>query len=234
MTDDLVRAEVNAVRALKHGVGRYAEQIRDELGHARREMAAADRKAQEAVERRRSEAQKREQELRQAEAALRQCQENCGGMQQQVASAAQRLAEAKQLLDRARKGAQLTATAQSELLKVLQTTEATVGQHSSVASSALASLDAKLAELLKLGVGHAIHSLVVGAAVTVEIVGATINLGRTAGNALQAANLNIPLRDHSVTEMVEHRQEQERDYVIEQDFESKKRMSSGEGQETKT
>lgn len=232
MTDDLVRAEVKALHALKHGVERYAEQIRDALANARRELAAADRKAQEAVERRRSEAQKHEHELRQAEVALRHCQENCGGLQQQVAAAAQRLAEAKQLLDRARKAAQMTATAQSDLLKVLQTTEATVGEHSSVASSALASLDAKLAELPKFGVGNAIHNLAVGTAVSVEILGATMNLGRVAGNALQAANVNIPLRDHSITEMVEHRQDQERDFVINQDFESKKRMNSGEGRET--
>lgn len=233
MSDDLVRAEVNAVRALKHGVERYAEQIRDALGHARREVAAADCKVQGAVEHRRSVAQKREQDLRLAEAALRQCQDNCGGLHQQVAAAAQRLAEAKQLLDRARKAAQLTATAQSELLKVLQATEATVGEHSSVAASALASLDAKLAQLPKFGVGHAIHNLAVGTAVGAEILGATVNLGRMTGDALQAANVNVPLRDHSITEMVEHRREQERDYVNEQDFESKKRMSSGEEWEKK-
>jgi hypothetical protein len=232
MSDDLVRAEVNAVRALKSGVGRYAEQIRDALGHTRREIAAADRKAQEAVERRRSEAQKREQELRQAEAALRQCQENCGGLRQQVTAAAQRLAESKLLLDRARKAAQLTATAQSDLLTVLQNTEATVGEHSSVASSALAGLDAKLAELPKFGVGHAIHNAAVGTVVGIEIFDATMNLGRMTGDALHAANVNMPLRDNSITDMVEHRQDQERDYVA-QDFESKKRMSSGEGQEKK-
>ena len=233
MSDDLVKAEVNAVRALKHGVERYAEQIRDAAGHARREIAAADRRAQDAVERRRSDGQKREQELRQAAAALRQCRENCGGLQQQVEAAAQRLAAAKQLLDRARKAAQLTAAAQSDLLKVLQNTEATVGEHSSVASSALASLDAKLAELPHFGVGHAIHNVAVGTAVGVEIFGATMSLGRVAGNALQAANVNFPIRDESITEMVEHRKDQERDYVIEQDFESKKRMSSGEGRESK-
>ncbi|MDZ5446899.1 hypothetical protein U2F26_29930 [Micromonospora sp. 4G57] len=233
MSDDLVKAEVIAVRALKQGVARYAEQIREASGHARREIAAANRKAEEAVERRRSEVQKREQELRQAEAALRQCQENCDRLQQQVKVAAQRLAEAKQLLDRARKAAQLTATAQSDLLKVLQNIEATIGEHSSVASSALASLDAKLAELPHFGVGHAIHNLAVDTAIGMEIVGATMSLGRVAGDALQAASVDFPIRDQSITEMVEHRKDQERDYVIEQDFESKKRMNSGEGLETK-
>lgn len=231
MSDDLVRAEVNAVRALKHGVERYADQVRDALGHARREVAAADRRAQEAVERRRSEVQKREHELRQAEAALRQCQENCGALQQHVAAASRRLAEAKQSLDRARRAAQLTATAQAELLKVLQTTEATVGEHSSVASSALAALDAKLADLPKLGISHAIHNLAVGTAVGVEIMGATMNLSPTVGNAFQAVGVSNPLADPSITEMVERQKDQERDYVIEQDYEAKKRMSSEEGRE---
>jgi len=232
MSDDAVRAEVNAVRALRQGVDRYAEQIRDALGHARREVAAADRIAQEAVERRRSEAQRREQEFRRADAALRQCQENCAGAQRQAASAAERLAEAKHHLERARKAAQLTASAQSDLLRVLQTIEASVGEHSSVASSALANLDAKLAALPKFGLSHAIHNAAVGTAVGVEMFGATMNLGRITGDTLQAANLNTPLRDHSITEMVEHREEQERDYVVEQDFESKRRMSSEEGRET--
>lgn len=230
MSNDLVRAEASAVRALKQGIERYTAQIRDALGQARREMAAADRKAQEAVEHRRSEARKREQDLRRAEAALRQCQENCGGPQHEVSAAAQRLAEAQQLLDRARKAALLTASAQSELLKVLQTTEATVGEHSSVASSALASLNAKLASLPNFGAGHAIHNLAVGTAVGVEIFGATMNLGRVAGNALQAVNVDIPLRDHSIAEMVEHRKEQERDYVIGQGIEAR-RFNSREGQE---
>lgn len=232
MSDDLVKAEVSAVRALKHGIGRYAEQVRDAATEARRDIAAADSRAQEAVERRRSEVQKREQDLRQAETALRHCQENCGGLQQQVQAASRRLAEAKQLLERARKAAQVTATAQSDLLRVLQTIEATVGDHSSVASSALASLDSKLAELPHFGVGSAIHSLAVGTAVGVEIFGATMSLGRVAGNALQVANVNFPIHDESISEMVEHRKDQERAYVIEQEFEAKKRMSSDEGRES--
>lgn len=231
MSDDRVRAEANAVRALKTGVERYAEQVRVAVGHARREVAAADRQAREAVERRRSEVQKREQELRHAEEMRRQCKENCGGHRQRVASCTQGLAAAKQSFDRARKAAQLTATAQSDLLKILQTTEATVAQHSSVASSALASLDAKLAELPKFGVGHAVHNMAAGTVVGVEIFGATMDLGRLAGNALQAANITIPLRDVTITEMVGHREDQERDHVIKQDFESTKRLSLDNGTE---
>ena len=229
---DLVKAEVHAVRALKHGIERYAEQVRDAAAHARREIAEADRKTQDAVERRRSEMRKREQDLRQVEATLRQCHENCGELQQQVRQASQRLAQAKQMVDRATKAAQLTATAQSDLLKTLNNIEATIGENSSVASSALASLDAKLAALPHLGVGQATRSFAAGIVGAVEIVGASMNVGRVAGNALQAANVNFPIRDTTISEAVEHQREQEVDYVIKKDLEAKKRMNSGDGPES--
>lgn len=232
MSDDLVKAEVHAVRALKHGIGRYAQQVRDAAARARREIAATDRKAQETVERRRSEMRKREQDLRRAEATLRQCRENCGGLQQQVQAASQRLADAQQLLDRATKAAHLTATAQSDLLKTLNNIEATIGEHSSVASSALASLDGKLAALQDFGVGQAMRSLAAGTVAAVEIFGASMNLGRVAGDALQAANVNFPIRDKTISEAVEHQREQEVDYVIKNDPDAEKRMNSGDGRES--
>lgn len=232
MSDDLVKAEVQAVRALKQGVGRYAEQIRGASAQARREIAAADRKTQEALERRRSEVRKREQELRQLQAALRQCREDCGGLRRQAETAAQRLAEAGQALDRARKAAQLTATAQTDLLKTLQNIEATVGEHSSVASSALASLDSQLASLPHFDLGSAVHDLLAGTAVSVETVAAVASFGRLAGDAAHAVNVNFPIRDHSVAEMVEHRKDQEADYVIKKDTEDQDRMNSGEGETT--
>jgi len=232
VSDDLVKAEVRAARALKQGVGRYAEQIRGAAAQARREIAAADRKAQEALERRRSEVRKREQELRQAQAALRQCRQDCGGLRRQAEAAAQRLADASQALGRARKAAQLTATAQSDLLKTLQNIEAAVGEHSSVASSALASLDSKLASLPHFDLGSAAHDLLAGTAVTVEVLAAVSSFGRLAGDAAQAVNVNFPIRDHSVAEMAEHQRDQEADYVIKKDAEDQERMNSGERRET--
>lgn len=232
MSDDLVRAEVHAVRDLRQGVSRYAEHIRDAAAQARREVAAADRKAQEAVERRRSQLQCREQEFRVAQAALAQCRENCGGLEQEVNVAGQRHAEAAGLLDRARKAAQLTAAAQSDLLKVLQTVEGKVGEQSSVASSALARLDAKLAELPHFDLGHAVHNGLGGIVVGVEIMGATMNLGRVTGNALAAFDVNTPVRDHSISEMVEHQDESAAQYVVNLQHEAEKRSNSGEGKET--
>lgn len=147
MSDDVVKAEVNAVLTLKHGVEHYSERVRNGLANARRELDAADRKAQDVVERRRSDVRRCEDQLRGAEAALRQCQENCRGLQQAVARAAQALAEAQQRLDRARKGAQLIAEARSGFAKAGQTAESTVGQHHSVASAALSNLEGKLRQL---------------------------------------------------------------------------------------
>ena len=231
MSDDVVKAEVHAVRALKHGIERYAEHIRDAAAKARREMAAADQKAQAAVERRRAETRKREQEVRQAEAALRQCRENCGGLQQQARKAAERLAEAKRSLERARKAAALTASAQSDLLKALISAEATVADHSSVASSALATLEAKLTQLPAGGPHRALHNTVVGLAVSGEIVGASLNLGRVAGNTLHAFNVNVPIGDATTAEMVEHDRDQEVEYKFSRDFEEQKRLNSGQDEE---
>lgn len=147
MTDDLVKAEVTAVLALKRGVERYAERVRGGLESARSELDAADRKAQDVVERRRADVKRREQELRSAEAALRHCQENCGGLQQVVAKASQALAEAQQRLDRARKGAQLIAEAKSGFTKAAHTADSIVGEHHSVASAALGNLEGKLRQI---------------------------------------------------------------------------------------
>lgn len=232
MSDDLVRAEVHAVRNLRKGVSRYSEHVRDAAAQARREVAAADRKAQEAVARRRSELQRREQEFRAAQAALARCRENCGGLQQQVNVAAQRHAQAKEQLDRARKAAQLSAAAQSDLLKVLQTVEAKVGEQSSVASSALANLDAKLAELPHFDLGHTVHNVLGGIVVGVEITGAAMNLGRVTGNTLAALGVNTPLGDSSISEMREQEDEAAAHYVVNLQYEAEKRSNSGEGKET--
>ncbi len=115
---------------------------------------------------------------------------------------------------------------------MLQTVESAVGEQSSVASSALASLDAKLASLPHVDVGHAVHNLAVGTAVGVEIFGASMNLGRVAANAATVFGVELPVRDQSVSEMVEHQNEQAADYVIHKSQEVEKHLDSGDGTET--
>lgn len=231
MTDDLVRNEVNALRHLSKGITRYAEQVREALSQARRDILAMQRKAEGVLEVRRSTLQRAERELSQAKAALAQCRES-GELQQRVRVATQWHAEAKPDLDRARRAAQTVEAAQSDLVRVLQTSESAVGEQSSVASSALASLAARLEALPHMDVGHAVHNLAVGTAVGLEIFGATMNLGRVAGNALQAGGIDTPLRDQSISEMVEHDKEEQQHYVIEQNAEREKRVRSGEDRET--
>lgn len=198
MADDVVRAEVNAVLALKHGVESYSERVRGGLAQARSDLDAADRKAQEAVERRRSEVRRCEQELHRAEATLRQCQENCGGLQQAVAKAAQSLAAAKQRLDRARKGAQLIAEARSGLAKTGQNIESVVGQHSSVASAALGNLEGKLRQLS--GVYPMIAKAVAGVFLT-KAAGEVVT--RVAGGALGVGEIPDPGVGALAEDMVE-------------------------------
>jgi hypothetical protein len=253
VSDDLVRAEAHAARALRHGVERYAEHIRGTAAHARREVAAADRNAQEAVERCRSELRHREEELKRAQAALTQClrspRSDCSRLRQQADAAAQRHTEARQRLERARQAAQITSGAQSDLIKALQAVGATVGEHSSVASSALASLDAKLAGLPRLDADNALssarlavnaapkssgwlHQIAAEAVVTAEVLGASLNLGPVAGDAGAAVNVNLPARDHSITEMAERQTQQEIDYAGERAAEEAERARSDHGSDT--
>ena len=253
MSEDLVRAEAHAVRTLRHGVERYAEHIRETAARARREMAAADRNAQEAVERCRSELRHREEGLKRAQAALTQClhspNPDCGGLRQQAQAAGERHAEAMQRLDRARHAAQITAGAQSDLIKAMQVVEAIVSEHGSLAASALASLDAKLAELPRLDADHALpnaqqavdgtskswallRNKAAEIAVTAKLIGLATNIGPVVGDAGAAVNVNLPLRDDSIIEMAERQTQQQIDYIGEQAAEGAERARSDHGAET--
>lgn len=229
---------------LRHGIERYAEHIRETAARARREMAAADRNAQEAVERGRSELRHREEGLKRAQAALTQGlhgpQQDCSGLRQQVQAAGQRHAEAMQRLDRARQAARITAEAQSDLIKAMQVVEATVSEHGSLAASALASLDAKIAELPRPGAGHALSSARLAAgpapkpsywllnktaemAVAIKIMALVMNFVPVAGDAARAAGFNQPVRDHSITGMEKRQTQQQIDFVGEQAAEEAER-----------
>jgi len=250
VSDDLIRSEAHDVRALRHAVERYAEQIRETAARARREVAAADRNAQEAVERCRSELRRREEELKRAQAALTQCLRNprpdSSALRQQADAAALRRAEAKQRLDRARQAAQITSGAQSDLIKALHAVEATVSEHGSVAAAALASLDGMLAELPRLDVGHALpaaqpvvsagpkssdwwRNKAAEALVTAKVITLTTNVGHVLGDAAAAADINPPVRDYSITEMDERQTQQEIDFLGEQAAEDAERARSDHG-----
>ena len=213
MSDDLIKAEVRSVRTLKRAISEYTEQLRAVAARARSETAAVDRRAQEAVEARRSQLRRRESELRAAQAALAHCTENCGGLQHAVNVAARVQAEAQQALEQARKAAQITAGMHSDLIEVLHTVDAQINEHSSVAASALADLDARLSQLPHFDLGHAARSVAVGMVGAAEIAGAGMNFGRLAANTASAFGAESSVADQSVAELREHEAEHEATYV---------------------
>jgi len=229
MTEDVVKNEVRAVRDLKGAVTRYAEQIRDASADSRREVAAADHEARDAVERRRLQLHRAEQALQQARTALAQCQENCGGLQRAAAAAQERQAQAKRQFDNARRAAQLTSSAQSDLLKVLQTIDGVVGENSSVASAALTSLDSKLSQLPHFDLGAAVHNALVGTGVAAEIAGSAMGVSKLAGNVSQGA---LPTADHvaSISQVQDLQSEDGQQLWKEVELDSRKRSYADDGE----
>lgn len=230
MSDDTVRNESKALRELKGGVLRFAEQMREAIAGARRELVDADRRAQALVDQRRAAVQRAQGEVQRAHAASSDRSRDPAATQQQIKVAREWHAEATRQLEQARRAAQTVASAQADLARALQRTEAAIGENASIAASAIATLDAKLAQLPNTGTAaglrHAVHGLIV----TGEIVGATAGLARLAGNTLQAADISTPVADHNLVQMVEHDHDQAVDYVIEQT--AKRPESTGGSQET--
>ena len=178
MSGDVVRNEANAVKALKSGVERYTQTIQAATAQARRELMTAERQAQQAVDQRRAVLQRAEREVQQAKAALSgSTEENRRHLEQQVRTAMQWQGEAKQQMDRARRAEQQVASARTELISVLQSSEAAVSEHSSVAASALANLEAKLQSLPAQGFMSTPAGMVARAVVTEVAVPVAVEVG---------------------------------------------------------
>jgi hypothetical protein len=146
---DNVHAQVAALRSLRAAVIRYAERMRETIRSARRDADALVKRTEEAVRQRRSELDRAMASLKQAQAALAACrdQRQVAGLRAEAA-ARQRLAdERKQSYGYAQQAAKSAAETRTNLIKVTETLGATVGEQSSVASSTLASIEGKLAEI---------------------------------------------------------------------------------------
>lgn len=193
MSGDLVRNERNAVSMLRSAVSRYAENLREAMVQARRDVAARHRDAEAVVEQRRDQLNRADREVQQARAALAQCRFDCGGLERQVVAASQRQNHCRQELAKARRGAQLIAQAQHELTSVMQGIESKVGEHSSVASSALVDLEYRLTALG--GGGHGAWQRISGVAVGVATLTELINPGIDIANVVSAAGLQNPIAD---------------------------------------
>lgn len=144
---DPVKAEVHAVQSLAVAVARYAEHVRGAGTAARAEAKRAEAKVHEAVEQRRQRLDRAAQVLTRAQTALACCRENCGGLQRAVNEAQRQLESAEREYRQARKAAQIVASAAADVSHSVHASEAAVGQHSSMAASALAELDSRLREI---------------------------------------------------------------------------------------
>jgi hypothetical protein len=224
---EAVKAEVRAVRALKHGVAKYAEAVRDASTTARHEVAAVVDKLTGEVERRRGQHNQVVQDLQRARDALRRAapdrQEAC---QRAVAAAEAHVAQTKRRLDRARQALQISSTASSEMLKTVQTSEETVAQHSTAASSVLESLDIKLSEIVGGGLGAQFRNAVKTLGVAAELAVSTVDVSRLAGNVAQGS---VPTAAHvtSISEMADSRTEDEQQ--LWRDVETDRRRENSEG-----
>ena len=183
---DTVKADVRAVRALRSGVARYADQLRASAAAARRDIAAAEAACEEATEQRRTHATRASLDL----AALREAARRPDGQQRTqdpraIAQAEQRLARAEHDLAQARAASRAVSTTASELAKVLQAVDATVYEHSSATASMLASLDGKLSEITGGGVAAFVRGTVTSIGVAAELAVASADLSQLAGNVSQ-------------------------------------------------
>jgi hypothetical protein len=213
MPDEAVKAEVKAVRDLRDAVTRYAEQMRDAMAEARRSAAALVKRTEANLQQRKSRLDRAMRDLQQAQAALAACRDpkQSAALQRAVTAAKAHADEARQFFAYAQKAATIASTAQSDLLKSTQAIEAVVGEHSSVSSSALASLEGKVTEIdLHEPAGKRISRAITVIGVAAEISMATANFARTVGDASQG---HLPTADHpaSISEMrpEQARQEQE-------------------------
>lgn len=203
MTADDIKNEASAVKTLGQAIARYAEQVRDAGSDARRDMAAIERSARDEVERRRAQLKQRELRVDSARAALRSGNDESGRLRAALRAAEQARAEAAKSLGSARKASTLLASAQSDLAKALQQSERVVGEHSSVASSALASLEARLSEIT--GPGHAgfLRGVAIGVSVAFKAATAAPDLAPVAGDFAAALGHENPFQHTSVAELRE-------------------------------
>jgi hypothetical protein len=209
-------AEVKAIRNLRKAVIRYAEQMREATAAARHDAAAPVKRTAANLQQRKNHLERAIHELQQAQVALAACRDprQLAALQRAVTVAQAHADEARQFHAYAQKAARIAETAQSDLLKTMQALETIVGEHSSVSSSALASLEDRLAEIdmrgsvgkeISRGLKEISRGLKV-AGVTAEVVIAAHSFANIVGDASQG---RLPTADR-VTSISEMQQEQAR------------------------
>lgn len=227
MPDEAVKAEVKAVRDLRDAVTRYARQMLDAMAAARHDAAALVKRTEANLRQRKSRLDRAMRELHQAQAALAACRDPSreAGLRRAVTAANAYADEARQFYAYAQQAARIAATTQSDLLKTVQVLEAVVGEHSSLSSSALASLEGRLAEIdMRGSPGRGISRTITAIGVTAEIAMATINFAHTAGNASQG---RLPTADRftPISQMQQDQARQQQENFADSEIKSKEEHS---------
>lgn len=222
---DVVKAEVRAVRDLKRGVARYADQVRNAVADARREAKEAERTAREAVDTGRSRLKKSEAAVGRARDDLARCPEERRREHQAAVRAAEdRAAAARREVDQARKAERAVVAATADLAKVLCMAEAAVGDQSSAATAALAVLDTKLSEITSGGMAALARGAIVTLGVAAEVATTLVDGATLIGNVSQGS---IPTADRitSTTQMQELVTERDQQLWAEVEVDRRKRES---------
>ena len=227
MPDEAVKAEVKAVRDLRDAVTRYAGQMLDAMAAARHDAAALVKRTEANLQQRKSRLDRAMRELHQAQAALAACRDpkQAAALQRAVTVATALADEARQFYAYAQKAVRIAATAQSDLLKTVQALQAVVGEHASLSSSVLTSLEGRLAEIdMRGSPGTGISRAITAIGVTAEIAMATINLAHTAGNASQG---RLPTADRftSISQMQQDQARQQQDNYADSESKSEEEHS---------
>ncbi len=201
MSTGHVKNETTAVKILRHAIARYAEQVRDATARSRHEVAAVERSARDEVESRRAQLRRREAAVESARAALRSGDSKDDRLRAAVDLAERARADAAASLDRAKRAATLVASTQADLARAVHHADQVVGQHSSVASSALASLESRLTEITAPAHAGFTQGLAVGAAVLLKAATSTPDLGPVAGDFAAALGHENRWQHSSITEL---------------------------------
>lgn len=222
---DVVKAEVRAVRDLKRGVSRYADQVRDVVADARREAKEAERSAREAVDASRSRLKKAEAALGRARDDLARCpEERRREYQSAVRAAEDRAAAARKEVEQARKAESAVVAATADLAKVLSMAEAAVGDQSSAATSALAVLDTKLSEISSAELATFARDAIVTFGIAAEVATTVVDGATLVGNVSQGS---IPTADRitSTSQMEKLVTERDQQLWAEVELDRRKRES---------
>lgn len=226
MTDDHVRAELRAIRALRDGVGCYAEQVRDALGSARRSVSRAETDVRNEVEGRRREHDGAVYDLEAARAALRSAPPDAqAACARAVAAAEERLARCQRRLDRGLAAERLISEASADVGRALQSADSVVSQQGSAATSILATLDGRLASAHSTRIAGIVTGLAVAAGTMTDISG----VAQAVGNVSQGSIPTTQTPPTSLAQYIERRTQAQQEQYADNAVELAKREGRDKG-----